>query len=404
MNASAKAIAILAVIAAAVAGLVFCASGTVSAAVNPDSPLSGDDLYNEAFKFLKNIGIWFMLMMVAFLMMFIKKFEWGVCLAVLLSAASSYLVYAGILQFYFGAEWNQDLMIRAVVCAITYVIAIGGFIGIVKQWHYFLGGIAFAFVYALVEWICCNTAWFGTMATDPGGTMMVHMCAAYFGVGAAIAIRDQKAFDEPMYTTTHSIAFVWLSAMLLWLLWPTFVCGLLPMEQFSWGTMTCYMSGLGSIISTYIVCMVCQGKVNPLVYTYAMLAGPVAIGCTLLYVGPWAALVIGFAAGAVSALCFLYMQNPFCKLIGARDIMGIHNLHGMGGWVGVVAIVIIFLFEGHVDNAVANICQAFAVVAIALVGGAVTGLIIRLCKGKPMEQFSDDYDFIRSEDPELGGR
>ena len=43
-----------------------------------------------------------MLMMVAFLMIFIRKFEWGVCLAVLLSAATSYIFYLGIQQFYFG--------------------------------------------------------------------------------------------------------------------------------------------------------------------------------------------------------------------------------------------------------------------------------------------------------------
>lgn len=374
-------------------------------AIQPTDAASGltdedHDLLNEAFKFLKNIGIWFMLMLVAFLMLFIKKFEWGVCLAVLLSAASSYIVYAGIQEFYFGLEWNQDLMIRAVICAITYVIAIGVFLGTVKQWHYFLGGIAFAVVYALVEWIVCNFELFGTFTTDPGGSIMVHMCAAYFGLGVCLALRTKEAFDEPMYTSTHSVSFVWLASMLLWVLWPTFVCGLLEMEDFALGTMTCYMAGLGSIVSAYVVCMVCQKKVNPLTYTYAMLAGPVAIGAPLLSVGPWGALVIGIVAGIVSALCFIYLQPWLCGKLGVLDVMGVHNLHGMAGWTGAIACAVVLMINGNVDGGLANIVMAVMIFAIALIGGAITGVIIRLTKGKPMEMFSDDYDFIKNEAPQ----
>ena len=383
----------------AIAGLLFVPAAHAEALYT--TQMAGDDLYNEAFKFLKNIGIWFMLMMVAFLMLFIRKFEWGVCLAVLLSAASSYIVYAAIQQFFFGVPWSQDLMIAAVICAITYVIAIGVFLGTVKQWHYFIGGIFFAVVYVIVEWLVVNLSLFGTYATDPGGSIMVHMCAAYFGLGVCLALRVKEAFDEPMYTTTHSVSFVWLASMVLWVLWPTFVCGLLPMEQFAWGTMTCYMAGLGSIMSTYVVCMVCQKKVNPLIYTYAMLAGPVAIGAPLLSVGPWGALVIGIIAGIVSALCFIYLQSWLCGKLGVLDVMGVHNLHGMAGWTGAISCAVVIAVAGDVAGAGANIAMAAIIFAVSLVGGLVTGVVIKLAKGAPMEMFSDDYDFIKSKDPAL---
>ena len=56
------------------------------------TPMSGGtDLMYEELQFGKNLDIWFMLMLVAFLMIFIKKFEWGVALAVLLSAAASFV-------------------------------------------------------------------------------------------------------------------------------------------------------------------------------------------------------------------------------------------------------------------------------------------------------------------------
>ncbi len=362
--------------------------------------LSGDALLEEAFKFIKSIGIWFMLMLVAFLMLFIKKFEWGVCLAVLLSAASSFITYMAIQEFYFGNEWTSQMMVQASVAAITYVIAIGVFLGTVKQWHYFIGGIAFAIVYAAVEWIVCNFELFGTLTTDPGGSIMVHMCAAYFGLGVCLVLRVKDAFQEPMYTTTHSVSFVWLASMLLWVLWPCFVCGSLGMEDFALGAATCYMAGLGSIVSAYVVCMVCQKKVNPLTYTYAMLAGPVAIGAPLLSVNPWGALAIGLVAGAISAACFIYLQPWLCNKLGVLDVMGVHNLHGMAGWTGAFACAVVLFISGNVDGGLADIVMAVMIFAISLIGGAITGVILKLAKGKPMEMFSDDYDFIKNEEPE----
>jgi len=197
-----------------------------------------------------------------------------------------------------------------------------------------------------------------------------------------------------MYTTTHSVTFVWLASMLLWILWPSFVTALLPADQVTWGMITCYMAGLGSIITTYLVCQIVQKKVNPLIYTYAMLAGPVAIGSPLLSVNQWGALVVGLIAGTVSALSFIYLQPWLCKRIGALDVMGVHNLHGMGGWVGALSVVVI---TGTITNAVA----AVSTVVITLIGGLIAGVIIRATRGKMTDEmlFNDDADFIKTEAP-----
>ena len=374
--------------------------GTTAAA--PDYTTTGDATL-ENFKFVKNIMIWFMLMLVAFLMLFIKKFEWGVALAVLLSAAGSFIVYLALQDFVFdNYAWEQDVMLMGVICAITVVIAIGCFLGTVKMWQYLLVGILFAPVFCLVELFMAGEVLDSIAAMDPGGSILVHMCAAYFGVGVAIGIREKRAFKEPMYTTTHSVSFVWLASMLLWVLWPAFVTALLPMEQVFWGMMTCYLAGMGSILSAWVVCMVAQKKVNPLIYTYAMLAGPVAIGAPLLLVGPWAAIVIGLIAGAVSALSFIYLHPRLCKALGTLDVMGVHNLHGVGGWIGMIAsVVAMAIIGGYSDEIVSNIVCAVFVAAVTLVLGIVIGLVLRATRGKvPDEElFTDDVDFIKTEEP-----
>jgi len=381
----------------------------VSVAIFSGSSLAADYATDPAFvdiethKFVKNVMIWFMLMLVAFLMIFIKKYEWGVALAVLLSAAGSFVVYLGIQEFVFGVEWSQDLMLMGVICAITIVIAIGCFLGKLKMWQYLLVGLLFAPVFALVEWFMFDAIaeLFGVIANDAGGSILVHMCAAYFGLGVAIALREKRAFNEPMYTTTHSVSFVWLAAMLLWVLWPAFVTALLPMDMVFWGMMVCYMGGIGSVISAWIVCTVIQKKVNPLIYTYAMLAGPVAIGAPLVLIGPWAAILVGIIAGAVSALSFIYLHPWLCAKLKALDVMGVHNLHGVAGWVGAIASVIVLAAVHTMDEALTNLLAAVIVFAMTLVLGIAVGFILKLTRGSYPDEnmFSDDVDFIKNEAP-----
>ncbi len=353
----------------------------------PDQSLVSD----EMDRYAKNMDIWFMLMLVAFLMMFIRKFEWGVALAVLLVTATSFLTYMAVEELYFNQAWNQSLMIMGVICSITVVIAIGMFLGTVKMWQYLLVGAIFGPMFAFIQWFMFT---YLEGVVDPGGSILVHMCAAYFGMGVILAIREKRAFHEPMYTTTHSVTFVWLASMLLWMLWPSFVTSLLPADQVTWGMITCYMAGIGSIITTYVICQLVQKKVNPLIYTYAMLAGPVAIGSPLLSVNQWGALIIGLIAGAISALCFIYLQPWLTKRIGALDVMGVHNLHGVGGWIGALSAAIII---GSVTNAIA----AIGVVIITMVTGAITGGILRATRGTLADDqlFNDDADFIKTEAP-----
>lgn len=349
----------------------------------------------DQFQFGKNLDIWFMLMLVAFLMIFIRKFEWGTALAVLLSAAASFIVYLGVQQFALDALWSQQLLIKAVICSITVVIAIGVFLGTCKMWQYLLVGFGFGLVYCLIEWLVTGglNELTGLQVIDDGGSVLVHMCAAYFGIGVALGIKDKRAFDEPMYTTTHSVTFVWLASMLLWMLWPSFVTSLLPGGiDVTKATITCYMAGIGSIISTYALCVLLQGKVNPLVYTYAMLCGPVAIGAPLLQVGPWAALLIGLIAGAISTICFVYLQPWFCSKIGILDVMGVHNLHGVGGWFGAIVVSVVTLTGG-------TLLMAVITVAITVVTGFVIGYVVKLTRGDLPEICNDDTDFIKNEAP-----
>lgn len=258
-------------------------------------------------------------------------------------------------------------------------------------------GALFAPVYYAVEWLCLYFGQImldnGNGAMDPGGAILVHMCAAYFGLGVACAIREKRAFDEPMYSTTHSITFAWLASMLLFMLWPSFVTAVLDPSDVSRATAVCYMAGMGSIISAFIACCVLQKGINPGIYAFALLAGPVAMSPIMLIISPFFAFVWGMVGGVLSTLCFIYLQPWLCNKLGVLDVMGVHNLHGMVGWLGTIA-----LFAMTLELAVLE--YAFSMVAVTFISGLVVGLIVRYTRGHINLILDDREEFIFNEDPE----
>lgn len=372
----------------------------LSSYVTPVFEAVGTDVSNSVLssQFGKHLDIWFMTFMIAILMMFIKKFEWGIAVAVLLSAAATYVTYFGILQFLEPEfAWTQVDLIRGAVASITVVIAIGCFLGTVKNWQYILVGVLFAPVYYAVEWLCGHFGGLLEAATgsvmDPGGAILVHMCAAYFGIGVILALRDKRVFDEPMYSTKHSFTFAWLASMMLFMLWPSFVTALLEPEQVANSVAVCYMAGMGSILSAYVTGTLFEGKVNPGIYAFALLAGPVSMSAIMLEITPFFAFAWGAVGGVIVTLSFLYLQPWLCDKLGAVDFMGVHNLHGIAGWFGVIALLYITL-----DLNV--LWYPLAMMAVTIPTGFLVGLVLKYTRG-PMEHIVDDrIEFIFNEDPE----
>jgi len=114
-----------------------------------------------------------------------------------------------------------------------------------------------------------------------------------------------------------------------------------------------------------------------------MLCGMVAIGSTCDLVGPWAGLIIGVAAGSISVLCFKYWQPFTERVFGVKDMMGVQNLHGVGGIFG--ALICAVMFAGLVQ-----VWALLGAIAIMIVVGVITGL---LCRARPELDVDDSEVF-----------
>src|SRR5699024_1639193 len=77
----------------------------------------------QLFQFHRGQDVAFMLMLVAFLMMFIRRYEWGVALATLLVLATSWPLYVLIHTELLGNPLDIEAVILGLFASITLVIA-----------------------------------------------------------------------------------------------------------------------------------------------------------------------------------------------------------------------------------------------------------------------------------------
>ena len=140
----------------------------------------------------------------------------------------------------------------------------------------------------------------------------------------------------------------------------------------------------------------------------ATLAGGVAVGSSAdLVIQPSGAILIGMLAGTLSVVGYVYIQPALEKHVGLDDTCGVHNLHGMPGLLGgiggalsaSIADTTLYgetigtVFPARMDTIVngtitvagrsagaqggAQLAALGITVAVAIVGGVITGFIIK---------------------------
>jgi len=244
-------------------------------------------------------------------------------------------------------------------------------------------------------------------ANDVGASMTIHAYGAYFGLAVARVLyrpglRNGHENDGSVY---HSDLFAMIGTVFLWMFWPSFNSAIAGSSEASQiAIINTYFSLSACVLSAYALSSLVEhkGKLDMVHIQNATLAGGVAVGtCADMNIGPFGAMLIGLVAGVISTLGFKFLTPILASNLGIQDTCGVHNLHGMPGILGGLAgIVAVAMGKAGKGTAALQAAALASSLGFALVGGAVTGLIMKLpFWGQPPDQNCFD-DSIYWEVPE----
>ena len=188
-------------------------------------------------------------------------------------------------------------------------------------------------VYAPVaHWVFAD-GWLGLSgvgALDFAGGTVVHINAGAAALAAIVFLGKRRGFGRQAFIP-HDVPMVILGASILWFGWFGFNAGSalgangLAASAFTVTNLATAAAVLGWLLFERVE----HGRATTIGAATGAVAGLVAITPAAGFVEPWAAIVIGFAAGAV---CFLAVNLK--ARIGYDDSLDVVGVHLVGGIVG----------------------------------------------------------------------
>uniref|UniRef100_A0A8C2ZV77 Ammonium transporter Rh type A n=1 Tax=Cyclopterus lumpus TaxID=8103 RepID=A0A8C2ZV77_CYCLU len=350
-----------------------------------------------------------------FLMTFLKRYGFSSVGVNLLLAAFGLqwgLLMQGLWHLEDGKiKVNILKIINADFSTATVLISFGAVLGKTSPVQLLIMTIMEITIFSINEHLVANVL----EANDVGASMIIHAFGAYFGLAVARVLyrpglKNGHDNDGSVY---HSDLFAMIGTVFLWMFWPSFNSAIAePGFTQLTAVINTYLSLAACVLSAYAISSLVEhrGKLDMVHIQNATLAGGVAVGtCADMNIGPFGAMLIGLVAGIVSTLGFKYLTPILASKLGIQDTCGVHNLHGMPGILGGLAGIVACLHSrlpssSHLlplrGDAAMQAAALASSLGFALVGGVVTGLIMKLpFWGQPPDQNCYD-DSIYWEVPE----
>ncbi len=336
-----------------------------------------------------------------FLMVFAKRYGYGALTGTYLVVAAGIPVYVGLRSSgVLSAEAVDPHTIRALLLAefavASALIAAGAVLGRVRLHQYALLAIIMIPLYMINERLVLDGGLGITKGfVDSAGSITIHAFGAYFGLGLAVALTTRQQRTIEVANDAASNRFSMIGSMVLWLFWPSFCCAVVPQGQFAATAVNTVLALCGATASTFVFSSIFgKGKVAIGDVANAALAGGVAIGATCNVVPAPFAFGIGLVAGAVCVIGYAVVQPKLQRLLGIVDTCGVHNLHGMPGLLGGLAVVLVVPAVAG-----AQLAGIAVTMVLAATGGVAAGYVLRLTALKQFA-YEDVEEFQGAQEPE----
>jgi ammonium transporter, Amt family len=236
-------------------------------------------------------------------------------------------------------------LFEAVFCAVSLAIVWGAMAERTKLWVYFAFGAFFTIVYSVVShWIWSPDGWlFSQGMQDFAGSTVVHYQGALAALAGALLLGPRigkfGSDGRPNAIPGHNMAFTTLGVIILWFGWFGFNPGSTlgvdfgGVGFFAYVALNTNLAAAAGVIGAVVTSWLVIKKPDLSMMLNGAIAALVAITAACAFVAPWAAIVIGFVAGAIVVLGVLLVER-----VRIDDPIGAISAHGMAGVWGTLSL------------------------------------------------------------------
>ncbi|KAI1700362.1 ammonium transporter family domain-containing protein [Ditylenchus destructor] len=262
---------------------------------------------------------------------------------------------------------------------------------------------------------------------DVGGSAVVHLFGAIFGIVAAKILSKPTWKNQQDYGSVyHSDLISFIGAGVLWVFFPAFNAVNTVADARYRAIINSYVALVASAVAAFLTSQFLSKikHFNIRHVVSASLAGGVALGATAnILLHPWHAFVVGSIAGIVSILSFVFITPKLDAKWGVHDSRGVLSLHGIPGFIGIVASAaflalypdntypvnskIIAAERDNLGQAGIQLLAIIVTIAVAAIAGVITGFILNVKiwnQVLPENLFSDNQFFALPEDFDFTSR
>lgn len=198
-----------------------------------------------------------------------------------------------------------------------------------------------------------------------------------------------------------------VGTLFLFMYWPSFNAG--PTEPGSVeqqiAIVNTWLAIGSSALATFLASKSLRGgKFDMEDIQNATLAGGVAMGASAtMNCTPVGAMAIGYLAGMISTCGYVFGSERL-RNMGICDTCGINNLHGMPAVLGGLTSAVVLLMNGEdaggrtaSEQATMQVAATVVSVGMGIVGGLITGTIVRSPTFEPLkakEAFEDSASWV----------
>uniref|UniRef100_A0AAR2KVP2 Ammonium transporter AmtB-like domain-containing protein n=1 Tax=Pygocentrus nattereri TaxID=42514 RepID=A0AAR2KVP2_PYGNA len=246
---------------------------------------------------------------------------------------------------------------------------------------------------------------------DAGGSILIHVFACYFGLGVTFILYRPSLNDghSKECTSYQSDMLSVLGTLFLWVFWPSFNCALtLRGDDQHRAILHTFIGLSASTLTAFALSAMLNknGKLSMADVQNVTLAGGVTVGASVdMMITPAAAYALGMLGCTACMLGYKYLSPFLARRLRVQDQCGIHNLHGLTGLISTVAAICELqelipglkagLGRTAKEQALYQLAALGSTIALAAVGGMLTGLLLKLpYLASPSDEFCFDDELF----------